>query len=126
MSRSLAFVPLIATILCACSAKEPQPIHAAVVDACPGGAVRPVCRSQQDMCVTPYPDAGRACSDSTECAGDCLVDLAVRCDGAGNCAESEVPEIGASASGKCEVDNDPCGSRVEVVKGIVQAPVHVD
>jgi len=126
MSRALVTFTTTALILCACSAKEPQPIHVAIVDTCHGGAVRPVCGSQKDMCVTPYPDAGKRCSDSSECAGDCLVDLTAHCDGAGKCTAPEVPASGTGAFGTCEVDNDPCGSRIEVINGVVQPPVHVD
>src|SRR5678815_2456916 len=126
MSRSLAIVTAITVILCACSAKDTQPIRVVVVDACPGGAVRPVCMSQKDMCVTPYPDAGKKCSDSSECAGDCLVDLTAHCDGAGKCTAPVVPGAGTRAFGTCEMDNDPCGSRIEVINGVIQAPVHVD
>jgi hypothetical protein len=125
MSRSPSLVALLA-LLCSCSAEVPPQALGTVVEACPGGEVRPVCRLQKDMCVTPYPDAGKACSDSSECAGDCLLDLTVRCETVGNCSTQILPESGTRASGKCEVDNDPCGSRFEVVNGVVQAPVHVD
>src|SRR4051812_47959527 len=114
MSRTLAIVAAATVMLCACSAKNTQPTSVAVVDACPGGVVRPVCTSQKDMCVTPYPDAGRKCLDSSECAGRCLVDLTAHCDGAGKCTEPVVPETGARAFGTCEIDNNPCGSRIEV------------
>jgi len=126
MPRLLAIVAVATAILSACSAKDAQPIWVADVDSCPGGAVRPVCVAQKDMCVTPYPGAGKACSDSRECAGACLVDITAHCDGAGTCTAAVVPQAGARAIGACEVDNDPCGSRIEVVNGVVQLPVHVD
>jgi hypothetical protein len=126
MVRTVITVMALAVLLSACSKSDTEPMRVAVLDACPGGAVRPVCLSQTDMCVTPYPDAGKKCSDSSQCAGDCLIDMTTYCDKEGRCTDPETPEPGTKSFGVCELDNDPCGSRIEIVNGIAQPVVHID
>ena len=112
--------------LVGCSDRSSKTISVSAVDSCPGGAVRPLCMSQQDKCVTPFPDAGKNCSSSSQCKGKCMVDLTAHCDGKGKCTEPEVPETGAKILGTCQVDDDPCGSFILVEGGVAQAPFHVD
>jgi hypothetical protein len=112
--------------LAGCSERSAATVKVSVVDACPGGKVRPVCRSRQDQCVTPYVDAGKSCSSSSQCKGKCIVDLTVHCDALGNCTSRNPPETGARILGTCQVDNDPCGAFILVENGVAQAPVHVD
>lgn len=64
-----------------------------------GGAVMPVCRMQRPMCVLPYKDAGKSCTDNDQCDGRCV-------------AEGET-----ATAGTCEADNDPCGCVTEMVDG---------
>lgn len=79
-----------------------------------GGAIRKVCRMQKPACVIPYPDAGQRCTDKSQCKGLCIVD-------------SEKPlEDGAAAQGRCQVDDDPCGCKIEVRDGKVAGGRCVD
>lgn len=70
-----------------------------------------VCLAQQPMCVIPYPDAGRTCSDSSECAGDCM---AVK------------NYDGRTYKGECEDNNIPCGCRAIVKNGFVIDGICID
>ena len=71
-----------------------------------GGEVRRVCLMGTPMCVVPFSDAGKTCSDSSECMGTC------RGDG------SATP--GQPATGKCQANTDPCGCFQTVEKGVAQ------
>lgn len=98
--------------------------HRACLDQ--AGQWRQVCLAQQYQCVTPFRDAGKTCRDSSECAGECLVDLAVKCTEPGKCADPEIPETGKEVTGVCQRDNDPCGSFLVVRDGRAQPIVHRD
>ena len=76
------------------------------VEACRqrGGKIQDVCMVQMPACVTPYPDAGIPCRDSSECRGQCRYG-------------GEEVEIGAEVRGECQEDDDPCGCFAEVVDG---------
>jgi hypothetical protein len=81
-----------------------------------GGTVRNVCRRQFPACVVPYSDGGKRCTDSTQCKGKCLIDT-----------EADIDfEPGGRAEGICQQDNDPCGCKIEVVKGKVGSGACVD
>ena len=67
-----------------------------------GGEIRDVCITQMPACVTPYPDAGAPCRDSSECGGQCRY-------------VGEEAEIGMEVVGECQEDDDPCGCFAEVV-----------
>jgi len=81
-----------------------------------GGKIRNVCRRQWPACVVPYSDAGKRCTDNSQCKGKCLLDT--QTDGPS--------EPGESAEGKCQLDNDPCGCKIEVVNGKVGGGACVD
>lgn len=84
---------------------EPTPSADAAQCAIKGGTVKPVCRRQIPQCVIPYADAGKACTDGSQCAGDCLYE--------GDAAP------GTAASGRCQADSDPCGCKTPIVDGKV-------
>lgn len=69
-----------------------------------------VCLAQLPMCVIPYPDAGRTCRDSSECAGDCMA----------------VENYDGSFKGECEYNNIPCGCRATVESGFVISGICID
>lgn len=104
-----------------CRADTPAaaaPVNTAGLDAAAcqarGGEVRPVCRRQMPRCVIRYADAGRACADKSDCQGLCL-------------ADSEQPLAGGDiAQGRCQVDDDPCGCKIEVRNGKVAGGRCVD
>lgn len=91
-----------------------------------GGDWRRVCMVQRYQCVKPYSDAGKACGDSSECEGECLVELVSACNEAGECKDPEVPEPGAQVTGICQRNDDPCGSFVIVREGRAQQIIHRD
>jgi hypothetical protein len=62
-------------------------------------------------CVSPMPDAGKACRDSDECRGVCTV-------------EAAQPET--AAVGKCSADDYPCGCKQFVEDGKAQYPICID
>ncbi|KAB7768874.1 hypothetical protein [Xanthomonas maliensis] len=77
-----------------------------------GGQLRPVGRLQIPRCVVPYADAGKACSDTSDCRGDCL-------------ATNIVP-TGTATTGTCQRDSDRFGCRQQVVGGKGQAALCID
>ncbi|MBP9756638.1 MAG: hypothetical protein KBD40_16710, partial [Phenylobacterium sp.] len=67
----------LALVMVSCAPAPPPPIVSAAgpdVAACTakGGTVRPVCRMQRPACVIAYADAGKSCSDKSDCLGRCL------------------------------------------------------
>lgn len=84
------------------SGSPPSPDAAACL--AKGGVIRPVCLSQTLQCVIPYPDAGRPCTDRSQCKGECR-------------AVSPRSGQGARAKGVCQANNDPCGCRTLIIKG---------
>ena len=70
-----------------------------------GGTIKKVCRLQQPWCVVSYSDAGKRCTDKSQCKGRCILDSKVHV------------EIGEKAEGRCEPDDDPCGCKPEVIDG---------
>lgn len=79
------------------------------------------CRKQSYSCVTLYKDAGKSCTDSSQCEGGCAIELVMKCDSAGNCVEPEVPEPGAPVTGVCKRVPRTCGSVVYVKDGRAQS-----
>ena len=79
-----------------------------------GGDWRPICRMQNLACVITYPDAGKACSDGEDCAGDCLG------------AVTGAAGAGQPATGLCSTNSDPCGCRTLIEEGKATATLCVD
>lgn len=104
-----------AALLAACApqaAEVGQSAPVSEVQACAApGKVQKVCRRQTDRCVTPYPDAGKRCTDNAECAGDCLADGDTKPEG---------------NVGFCQKDDNPCGCRTSLEKGKVARSICVD
>lgn len=69
------------------------------------------------MCVTRFPDAGKACSDKSDCSGRCIT-------------EDErfltPAAIGNSARGLCQPDDSLFGCYAEVVNGRIAQPICAD
>jgi hypothetical protein len=68
------------------------------------------------MCVTPYPDAGKACTDKSDCAGRCIADY----------GSVKGRTSGSPAVGKCQADDALFGCYAEVVQGRLGARLCVD
>jgi hypothetical protein len=64
-------------------------------------------------CVVPYGDAGKPCSDSSECEGRCL-------------QKPPLMDDGAKTLGACEVNSDHFGCNSEVLGGIAQGTLCTD
>jgi len=99
---------------------EPAPVAVAESPAAAeclarGGRMQPLGRMQTMQCVVPYADAGRRCTDSDQCEGQCRVaDVTTR------------PAPGASVVGQCQVDSNPFGCHATVENGRAQATICVD
>lgn len=78
-----------------------------------GGEVRRVCLMGVPMCVVAFADAGKVCTDSSECSGRCL-------------ASKAGAAMTQPAKGQCSATNDPCGCFQTVEKGIAQPALCVD
>lgn len=115
MRRLAALIALLA--LAACAPMGEGPSSAPTVDAAAcvanGGTVKKVCRMQRPACIFNNPDAGKSCTDSSQCKGRCTI-------------EDERPEVGAKAIGTCEADNDLCGCSTEIIDGKATAGRCVD
>lgn len=78
-----------------------------------GGNWRPVCLMGKPACVVPYADAGKSCSDSSECSGQCVTkDMGT------------APET--ATRGVCTANSDPCGCFQLVEKGKAGYPLCAD
>jgi hypothetical protein len=77
-----------------------------------GGDWRPICMMQKPACVVTFKDAGKSCSDSSECSG--------RCQTSG----SAPPE--SAVRGVCTATSDPCGCFQLVEKGKAGYPLCAD
>jgi len=118
MMRNLVLISALALAACAqttapSSQAAPQmPAEPQSQAAClsAGGAWGPVGLSGTLACTMPSPTAGKVCSDSTECAGQCWSDAAV----------------GTQAKGICQPTNMPFGCHSEVRDGVVQPAMCAD
>ena len=95
---------------------SPAPVADQASCTAKGGEWRPVCRMQQPACVMTFADAGRACKDGDDCAGDCMAPSA----GGGFAPD------GAAVTGACAVNDDPCGCKQTVVDGKATAAICID
>lgn len=97
---------------------EPSPEPAPIADetSCKtvGGDWRPICRMQTLACVITYKDAGKACTDGSQCEGQkCVADVTTATPG-------------ATAAGKCVTNSDPCGCTTLITEGKTAGTLCVD
>ncbi|QLE85708.1 hypothetical protein FLM48_11895 [Shewanella sp. Scap07] len=78
-----------------------------------GGVIQSVCKFGMPSCVVKYMDAGKTCSDNSECAGECRI-------------EDEFVEVGTRTTGFCSVDSDPCGCFQLITNGKAEHAVCAD
>ena len=78
-----------------------------------GGTIKRVCRSGIQMCVVQFQDAGKSCTDSSECQGACM---SVRNDA----------RLGDSVKGACASSSEPCGLFLPLKGGKVAARMWAD
>ncbi|TNE56597.1 MAG: hypothetical protein EP340_11400 [Alphaproteobacteria bacterium] len=77
------------------------------------------------MCVIPFEDAGKACTDSSECQGICMVDA----DGGTPDNPSEYKRAMSGEGpivGSCEPDDKTFGCFGEVINGKIASAICVD
>ncbi len=65
-----------------------------------------------EMCVHRYADAGKNCSDKSDCSGRCIA--------------KGMPEMGKPANGTCQVDDRLFGCYATVDKGVAGPGICVD
>jgi hypothetical protein len=81
-------------------------------DACRarGGELRQIGRMQTPSCVIRYADAGKRCTDGSQCQGDCR-------------AEADLPPPGRTPAapgvleGRCQADSNPFGCHTRLENG---------
>ena len=78
-----------------------------------GGVIKGVCMSDLPTCVQQYLDAGKKCSDSAECVGECRI-------------EHDFVKKNLPAVGYCSADNNPCGCFQLIKSGVAQAVLCAD
>lgn len=81
-----------------------------------GGTVRQEGLLGLYRCVLPYNDAGKTCSDPSDCEGRCLGDDSV----------TDYQAEPGEAQGLCEADDSPFGCFAEIEGGVVGAALCVD
>ena len=93
-----------------------------------GGEWKAWCVPNTPSCVMPWPDAGKQCTDSSQCESRmCMVDLSVTCTGENECQDPPfIPRPGELAMGICKREDVSCGSYIEIRHGLAQEPYHVD
>ncbi|WP_292035705.1 MULTISPECIES: hypothetical protein [unclassified Brevundimonas] len=95
---------------------EPAPTMSVSSSACTaqGGEMRQVGRMQSWQCVVKYADAGKRCTDASQCEGQCEI--------AGNSGVTP----GAAAVGVCQADSNRFGCRTTVKAGNAEATLCID
>jgi hypothetical protein len=81
-----------------------------------GGVVDTVGRMQREVCRVPYADAGKACSDKSDCTARCILDR----------EEGDTEPAGGSVTGKCQQYETQFGCFSEVDGGKVVSTICVD
>ena len=77
------------------------------------GTWQPICMLGKPACVVNYADAGKACTDSSQCSGRCITQ--------GMSAQPESP-----VTGICTANSDPCGCFQIVENGKASYPLCAD
>ena len=127
MSVSCRGIFFLLVLMAGCSDdRESAPIQSASECSERGGKWRNACPGKPTRCFIPYADAGKTCSDSSECQGECIIDISIRCEAPGKCTEPPVPEPGTRMLGVCQDEVDECSSLVIVKDGVVQRAIHQD
>jgi hypothetical protein len=83
-----------------------------------GGRVGIAGLSGNQICVHPLRDAGRACTSSSQCVGDCLLDE--------SSLGGRPPDANQSVQGRCEPTDYGFGCRTTVENGSIATSICVD
>lgn len=85
-----------------------------------GGEIRRIGRLQSPTCVIRYADAGKPCTDGTQCQGDCRADANLQPPAIGAPTPGRTPAAPDATRGRCAADSDPfgCYTRIENGRGV--------
>lgn len=118
MTRIIALISFL--ILAACADEPAQTASSAprekpTLENCArlGGYVQRVGLLGREACVVPYKDAGKACTDGSQCEGDCW-------------GEARPYAPGELATGKCQPTNMPFGCNSRIDNGVASPVLCVD
>lgn len=117
LAPSLASLAATAALLlagCAPTAEPAAPTAQTLAAQCSakGGTIQPVGKAQIPTCVIPYADAGKACTDKSQCEGQCVLE--------GNL------EAQGDVTGACQKTNRQFGCYARVVNGKSTGAICVD
>ncbi|PZU10914.1 MAG: hypothetical protein DI605_04670 [Sphingomonas sp.] len=84
-----------------------------------GGRIMRDGRAQTERCVHRFPDAGKKCTGSRQCAGKCvyLDDSEIRLGFSKAPWPEGDPRLGARVAGHCQFSDTPFGCRYHVERG---------
>ncbi|MGV3578705.1 hypothetical protein [Brevundimonas sp.] len=80
-----------------------------------GGSMQRVGRLQTLQCVVRYADAGKRCTDSDQCEGECRYE-----------GDAAAVAAGASVAGVCQADSNRFGCSTRVEDGKTDATICID
>lgn len=125
MFRAILVAAALMLAACAQPATTPLPVQpetpakidwqaASTAEQCSSisGEWRPVCMMGKPACVVTFKDAGKSCSDSSECSGKCVTKAGA--------------QPGTETRGQCTTNSDPCGCFQLVTKGKADYPLCAD
>jgi hypothetical protein len=80
-----------------------------------GGRIEKVGRLGTEQCIQTYPDAGKTCSDSEDCLGECRI-------------RDDLMDVkpGKPVEGVCQAEDTPFGCHAWVVRGVAGPTICVD
>ena len=78
-----------------------------------GGVIKSVCMLGVPACVHIYKDAGKKCTSSAECEGDCRNEIGFL-------------DFGTKAVGACSLDSNPCGCFQLIESGVAEYSLCID
>ena len=114
--RILALTAVAAVLLagCAPTAQPAAPTAETLASACSakGGTIQPVGKAQIPTCVTPYADAGKACTDKSQCQGQCVL--------------ADNLETQGEVTGACQKTDRQFGCYARVINGKATGAICVD
>lgn len=80
-----------------------------------GGTVERRGMRGSEMCVMPYADAGKVCTDASQCEGSCLAE-----------GRADPSQTGQGAKGICQADDKLFGCVAFIKKGVQGATICID
>lgn len=83
-----------------------------------GGTIKGVCMFGTRACVIPFPDAGKACTDTWQCMGRCWIEY--------QSDDIPMPKTGEPATGTCQPTSDSCACYAEIKNGKAEQEICVD